>query len=42
MTTTRRTHMRRALACVAAAACCVVGVSSSLSIFLCMGVRGRG
>ena len=28
MTTTRRTHMRRALACVAAAACCVVGVSS--------------
>ena len=28
MATTRRTHMRRALACVAAAACCVVGVSS--------------
>ena len=25
MATTRRTHMRRALACVAAAACCVVG-----------------
>ena len=28
MATTRRTHMRRALACVAAAACCVLGVSS--------------
>ena len=28
MATTRRTHMRHALACVAAAACCVVGVSS--------------
>ena len=28
MATTRRTHMRRTLACVAAAACCVVGVSS--------------
>ena len=28
MATTRRTHMRRALACTAAAACCVVGVSS--------------
>ena len=28
MATTRRTHMRRALACVAAATCCVVGVSS--------------
>ena len=28
MATTRRTHVRRALACVAAAACCVVGVSS--------------
>ena len=28
MATTRRTHMRRALACAATATCCVLGVSS--------------